>query len=308
MTERTENIVFAPIGWLMKASAWLPWRALYALATLLYVIIYKLIGYRVKIVRKNLAECFPTRDEAWLRDVERKFYRHFADYFVETLKMAHITDDEMRRRMVFRNTEIIDRAISGGQSIILYAAHYCNWEWLTSITLWFRPETIASGATLGQAYQPLENRWFDRYFLRLRERFNTQCFTKQRVLREMLSAERDGRHLVIGMISDQHPIAGHENFVRMFLNHPTAIITGPEAIARKLNTQAAYFDVRRVARGHYECTMVPIHTNCRDTAEHELTNRFADILEQRIIAEPPYWLWTHNRWKRPVEMPQEENG
>ena len=295
-----ENIVYAPLGWLFHCIAWMPWRVLYFISDILYFIVYKLIRYRLKIVRRNLRECFPERGEAELISIERKFYRHFTDYFVETIKMLHVSDDEMRRRMVFRNAEYVGEALASGQSVVLYAAHYCNWEWLTSITLWFGEDSFKSGAVMGQAYQPLENRWFDKFFLRLRERFNTRCIAKQMVLREMLTGKRTGRHLGIGFIADQHPLKGHEDYVRLFLNHPTAILTGPEAIARKLDCRAVYFDVRKVSRGHYECEMLPMSDHSSETAMHELTDRFADILESRISAEPAYWLWTHNRWKRAV--------
>lgn len=299
-----KNVIYAPIGWALKGLALMPWKVLYFHADIIYLIIYKIIKYRVKVVRQNLAECFPEKDEQWRHDVERQFYRHFADYFVETVKLLHISDDDMRRRLVFKNVEVIEDAIRSGQGIVLYAAHYANWEWITSVTLWFQDDTFDHGAIMGQVYQPLENEWFDRFFLNLRERFRTKCFTKQAILREMLTRRREGRQMAIGFISDQHPIVNHENYIRLFLNHPTAIITGPEAIARKLNTRAAYFDIRKLSRGHYECTLIPMSDNCADTEPHQLTDRFTDILEKRIKAEPAYWLWTHKRWKRPVSLPQ----
>ncbi len=306
MSEKVQNIVYAPLGWMLKGIARLPWRMLYWLADIIYFLAYKLIGYRVKVVRKNLSECFPERDETERRAIEKEFYRHFADYFVETIKMLHVSDDEMRQRMEFRGAEVIEEANAAGQSIVLYAAHYGNWEWVTSVTLWFTRQSMESGTVMGQVYQPLNNRWFDRFFLSLRERFNTKCFTQNQILREALAGRRVGRHIAIGFIVDQHPYAGHEHYVRMFLNHPSAIITGPEAIARKLDCRAAYFDVEKISRGHYRCTMVPMCEHGADTEPHQLTDRYIEILENRIQQAPAYWLWTHKRWKRPVIL--EDNG
>ena len=155
---------------------------------------------------------------------------------------------------------MIDEAFDNGQSIVLYASHYGNWEWITSVTLWFDSKR-QSGNVQGQVYHPLENGWWDSFFLKLRQRFGTKCIGWKSILREMISCERESRHLGIGFITDQHTLSNDEGHVLDFLNHPTAFITGAEAIGRKLHCQAAYFDVRKLKRGHYECTLVPLSTD-----------------------------------------------
>lgn len=284
----------------------MPWWVLYLHADLLYFVAYYVIGYRKKVVRQNLAECFPDKSAKERKVIEKEFYHHFTDYVAETLKLLHISDDDMRRRMVFHNAGIIEDAFNNGQSIVLYAAHYGNWEWVTSVTLWFN-SADHSDAVQGQVYQPLENEWFDRFFLRLRQRFNTVCISQRVILREMISREREGRHLGIGFIADQHPLSNDEGHVLDFLHHPTAFITGPEAIGRKLHCRAAFFDVRKLSRGHYECTLVPLSDDIAAEPYGSVTTRYARLLERRIEAEPAYWLWTHKRWKRPVTFPDGYN-
>lgn len=284
----------------------MPWWVIYLHADLLYFVAYYVIGYRKKVVRQNLAECFPDKSAKERKVIEKEFYHHFTDYVAETLKLLHISDDDMRRRMVFHNAGIIEDAFNNGQSIVLYAAHYGNWEWVTSVTLWFN-SAAHSDAVQGQVYQPLENEWFDRFFLRLRQRFNTVCISQRVILREMISREREGRHLGIGFIADQHPLSNDEGHVLDFLHHPTAFITGPEAIGRKLHCRAAFFDVRKLSRGHYECTLVPLSDDIAAEPYGSVTTRYARLLERRIEAEPAYWLWTHKRWKRPVTFPDGYN-
>lgn len=284
----------------------MPWWVIYLHADLLYFVAYYVIGYRKKVVRQNLAECFPDKSAKERKVIEKEFYHHFTDYVAETLKLLHISDDDMRRRMVFHNAGIIEDAFNNGQSIVLYAAHYGNWEWVTSVTLWFN-SAAHRDAVQGQVYQPLENEWFDSFFLRLRQRFNTVCISQRVILREMISREREGRHLGIGFIADQHPLSNDEGHVLDFLHHPTAFITGPEAIGRKLHCRAAFFDVRKLNRGHYECTLVPLSDDIAAEPYGSVTTRYARLLERRIKAEPAYWLWTHKRWKRPVTFPDGYN-
>ena len=291
------------MGWALHLLAMMPWWVLYLHADVIYLVVYRLLGYRRKVVRQNLAECFPEKSDEERKAIEREFYHHLADYFVETIKLLHISDEAMRRRMVFNGAEVIDEAFDNGQSIVLYASHYGNWEWITSVTLWFDSKR-QSGNVQGQVYHPLENEWWDSFFLKLRQRFGTKCIGWKSILREMISCEREGRHLGIGFITDQHPLSNDEGHVLDFLNHPTAFITGAEAIGRKLHCQAAYFDVRKLKRGHYECTLVPLSTDIAAEPRGSITTRYARLLEQRIINEPAYWLWTHKRWKRPVAFPQ----
>ena len=116
----------------------LPLRVHYIISDFIYLVVYHLVGYRVKLVRKNLADSFPEKSETELRRIERDFYRWFCDYLVETVKLLTISERELKRRMVFKGTEIVDEVVESGQSCAVYLGHYCNWEWITSLPLWVR--------------------------------------------------------------------------------------------------------------------------------------------------------------------------
>ena len=66
----------------------LPLRVHYIISDFIYLVVYHLVGYRVKLVRKNLADSFPEKSETELRRIERDFYRWFCDYLVETVKLV----------------------------------------------------------------------------------------------------------------------------------------------------------------------------------------------------------------------------
>jgi len=68
------------------------------------------------------------------------------------------------------------------------------------------------------------------------------------------------------------------------------------------NSVVIFADFRRVKRGHYECTFVPLVENPKQTAEHEITKAHVAYLNNAINAEPPYWLWSHRRWKFKPEV------
>lgn len=294
----SQKILYMPLSALLHGLAYLPFWVLYGLSDFCFILVYYVFRYRRKVVVQNINESFPDKSEKERNKIIRQFYRHFTDTFVETIKLLHVSDDEMRRRIEFRNIEAVDKSIEQGRSVVMYAAHYCNWEWLSSITLWSKHSTDT--VQFGQIYRPLKNAWFDKFFLDLRSRFNSYSYPKNSVFRELLSAKRNGKVTVTGFISDQHPNRNDEDDVIMFLNHYTAFITGGEVIAKKMDMDVLYFDVRKVKRGHYVCTIREISRSPKETAKYEITNSYASILENVINEQPAEWLWTHKRWKNKV--------
>lgn len=74
----------------------MPWWWIWLNADVFYFIAYHVFGYRRKVVRKNLVESFPEKSEAEIKQIEKRFYRHFTDYFFETVKMLHMSDADMK--------------------------------------------------------------------------------------------------------------------------------------------------------------------------------------------------------------------
>ena len=141
--------LFYAVLWLISL---LPMRIHYLFSDFLYLLVYYVVRYRVKLVRKNLADCFPEKSAEELRKTEKAFYHWFCDYIVETIKLISISKKELQRRMVFKGTEVVDEIVESGQSCAAYLGHYCNWEWITSLPLWVTPK-----AQCGQIYHVREN-------------------------------------------------------------------------------------------------------------------------------------------------------
>jgi len=251
------------------------------------------MGYRRKVVWKNLSASFPEKSEAELKEIERGFYHFLCDYFVETVKMMTISKKEIKKRMAFKGVEVLDEVVESGQSIAMYLGHYCNWEWITSMPLWVTPKVQC-----GQIYHPLENKFFDRLILRSRERLGALCISMQDTLREMVRYKREGQPVLIGYISDQAPNWSNIHHWVDFMNQDTPVLTGTERIAKKMNHAAFYMEVRRVKRGYYEAEFKLITREPQKLEDFKLTDMYFDMLEKSIRQAPEFWLWSHNRWKR----------
>ena len=288
----TYHIVYS-VCWLVSL---LPLWALYRVSDGLYYLLYHLVRYRRPLVRKNLTDSFPDKTEAEIIKIEKEFYSWLCDYFVETLKLFTVSKAEISRRMTFKGVDAVRRAVDNGQSCALYLGHYCNWEWVTSF-----PLTIGDKAICGQIYHVLENPSFDRLFLRLRERMGAVCIPMAETLRHIARYRHEGKPVIIGFIADQVPFWNNIHYWTDFLNHDTPVLTGTERIVHKAGFAAFYVDMRRTRRGYYSAEFIPLTYSPAELKEFELTEMYFRLLEKTILRQPPYWLWTHNRWKRTRE-------
>jgi KDO2-lipid IV(A) lauroyltransferase len=281
------------VWWLFSL---LPLRVHYVLSDLLYLILYRIAGYRVAVVRRNLSSSFPEETTDRLRDIERHFYHQLCDYFVETVKLMTMSRRQLRRRLVFHGIDTLDAIVREGQSCTIYLGHMFNWEYVTSLPLW-----LTSPVQCGQIYHALESPIFDRLFIRLRQRLGSVCIPMAETLRRLVNYKRKGIPVVIGFISDQVPFWNNIHHWCQFLHHDTPVLTGTERVSRSANHAILYLNMCRVRRGYYEAELQLITRQPQDMGEYEITDSYFSRLEQSIRRQPELWLWTHNRWKRTRE-------
>lgn len=274
--------------------AWLPLGALYLIADLIYFVAYYVVRYRRKVVRTNIHNSFPEKSEAEKIKIEKAYYLHFADLVVETIKLLHISDDEIRRRMHFSNPEVLYETCKK-KSVVVLLGHYGNWEWIPSIFIGVK------GIVMGELYRPMKNKHFDRFFLKLRGRFGTVNIPKNDVLRAVVNFNQQKQNFALGFIADQTPSRNNLHYWTNFLNQDTPFLNGAERIARKYKYAVVYFDIQKIKRGYYNCDIIMLTEDASHTAENELTEKYVNLFEQTIVRDPAYWLWSHKRWKHKRE-------
>jgi len=285
----------------MFLHALLPFRLLYVLSDILYFFVYKVVGYRLKVVRHNLKMSFPDKTEAERKTIEREFYHHFCDYFVETLKLLHISDEEMGKRMKFENVELVRDLMKDGNSAMMFLGHYCNWEWVTSLNMHFSASENGD-IDLGQIYKPLRNKAFDDLFLKMRSRFGSLGIPKNDTLRTIIKLRREMKQILIGFMADQTPSVRNIHYWTTFLNQDSPVFTGVERIAKQTGFAVVYLDIEKVKRGYYKATVKYITDDPKAEPENKITETYIRMMEKTILRNPAYWLWTHKRWKRTREQ------
>ena len=276
----------------------LPFSVLYALSDIAYLLIYKLIGYRRIVVRNNLTTSFPEKNIDEIKDIERKFYHWFCDYFFEAIKLLSISNRELNRRLHVLNPEVHELWFLQGRNNAAFLGHYCNWEWLSRVG-----KDMNQERRLCLIYDPLHSKPFDNLFLKIRTYPPTGVPTPKRdILRQLLEWKRQGIFSMSGYIADQAPKWQNIHLWIPFLNHPhSPVFTGAERIARKMNNVIYYAKMSRPKRGYYEMEYVLITDDPNSMSEGDITRRFFNLLEESIRNRPEFYLWTHNRWKRTKE-------
>lgn len=280
----------------MRLQALLPWPVVYGAARCLAWLAGRVVKYRREVIMRNLSSAFPSLPEKDIKRLTHQFYVFLADYFMETAKMSGMSKRAIMKRMKFKNFELINDILASGQDVVLMLGHYCNWEWVSSI-----PLHINTPAMAGQIYHPLSDKISDEAFLKLRGRFGAISIPMEQTLRTMLGWRREGKRQIVGFIADQAPRLRDTHLWVDFLNHDTGFYTGGEKIARKLNAAMVYLDMQRPKRGYYVGEMRLITRHPDSMPEMEPTRIYVQMLQESILRQPPYWLWSHKRWKHSHE-------
>ena len=294
MRNTINNILYHILFALWYAVAKLPAAFHYFNAWWLAMVLHHVVGYRRGVVRKQLTDSFPEKSEADIKRMEREFYRHFCDILVESVMFMGFSEKEIRRRMRFTNIEEPREACQRGRSIALFLGHQANWEWVSSMALWIKDVTKPA-----QLYHPLENPVMDRIVGYTRERFGSVNISVNESVRKMLKLKKEGTSIMVGFIADQTPMWNNIHHWTPFLNHPeTPVFTGAETLAKKLDMDVYYLDVRQVRRGYYEAEFILMTDAPRSLPDYAITDKYTQLLEQTILRQPALWLWSHKRWKR----------
>lgn len=288
-------IIIYPILWLVSI---LPFRLLYALSDVLWLFIYKIIGYRKSIVKENLRLVFPDKSEKEISIITGKFYHHLCDMMVEAIKSMTISEAELRKRYTFTNVELINNLEKKQRSIILMCGHYGSWEWIFILQKYVNHKGYA-------VYKRLANKYFDRLVKRIRARHQTYLITTKETFSVLNESKKRGELTINGFASDQSPKAHKAFHWNDFMGIKVPMYTGAEILAKKLDMAVVFFSVNRVKRGYYETTFTTITENPKEYKDYQITDIFFKLVEEQILKAPQYYLWTHKRWKHRDKVPKE---
>jgi KDO2-lipid IV(A) lauroyltransferase len=285
--------IFFGINWIVTL---LPLSVLYLFSNLTFLILYYFPSYRRNVVATNLKRSFPEKDRKELKSIERKFYKHLADMFIETLKLTHMSKAELMKRCTITNVDILNKLLEDKRDVIGVLGHYNNWEWLSILPQYTNYKTVS-------IYKPLQNRYFNKLINDNRSKFGMVLTPMSLIIREIINDRKNGINTLSAFISDQIPPKGDIKYWTTFLNQDTPVYLGAEKVASKYNMAIVFFHIQKVRRGYYNLNIELLFDHTAGLPDHFITETHVKRLEEVIREKPEYWIWSHRRWKhkKPVQ-------
>ena len=265
-----------------------PFWLLYIFADFFYFITFKVLKYRLDVVRDNLKKCFPEKSPEELKRIEKLSYKNLSQITVESLKAFTMSEKQIYARHKVINEDEIRNIYENHGGIIALPNHYGNWEWGALSCMQLQWPGIA-------LYKPLSNKYLNNYIKTNRSRLGTELVSIYETARCFVLNKDKKKNYV--MASDQSPSNLKKSHWINFLGRDTAFLHGPELYAKKYNYPAVFVDIQRVKRGYYELELTILADEPQKLKDGEITKRLAIKLEEVIRKKPENWLWSHKRWK-----------
>ncbi len=287
-------ILIYPILWIISI---LPFPVFYLLSDFVYFLTYNIIGYRKKVVRDNIKLALPHLSDKERLTIEKKFYSHMCDMFLEMIKTMSISQKEMEKRFVFTNMEVYYDLEKKNKSIALMCAHYASYEWVISMNYHIHCKGFG-------IYKKLSNPYFDKLVKRIRSKFKAELITTKQTIPTIAENHKNNVLGIYGFASDQSPKANAAYHWAPFMGHIVPVHTGAEILAKRFDMNVIFLKTKKIKRGYYEASFEILSEDVKSVPNYEITDQFLKLVEEQILETPEYYLWTHKRWKHKKENAQ----
>ncbi len=288
----------------VKLVGKMPLKVHYFFADIIAWLAGKVVRYRSDVVMINLSRSFPEKKYRELMKIKDDFYRHFAEIFVEAIWFGASDYKRLHESgiVTITNPEVLNEYIAGADNTTVLFSHCGNWEVLGG----FLGYRTANGTAMEMeeeqikvVYKELHSAFSNEFFLHNRvtplEKVGTACEIESSNILRFAIKHRKEKNVYI-YIADQYPYrAAHD--IGQFLNQSTKCMLGAAGVACKLEHSVIYLKMKRVDRGRYDMTLIPICMNASEHSPEEITRKYFDLLEEEIRETPANWLWSHKRWK-----------
>ena len=296
------NIIRGTIVLLSK----LPLKFHYFFGDIISWIALNVLRYRYDIVMINLSRSFPDKKYQEIRAIAKKFYRHLGEIFAEAIWFGGSSYKRLYESgiVTVMNPDEYNEMFLNTPSMTVLSTHCGNWELMGGF-LGYRTATgekiVMTEEHIQVVYKKLSNPVSDEVFRRNRvaplEVVGTNCeLESSNVLRQALKNRNEKRVYIYP--TDQAPYWKAGKYpIGEFMHQQTNAMLGSVGVACKLSHSVMYMKMKRVERGRYEMTLLPI---CRDASlmtPEDIMRKYYDLLEEEINETPYNWLWSHKRWK-----------
>ncbi len=265
----------------------LPFWLIYLLSDGISFLLYYIIRYRREVVKNNLLTAFPEKTEQERKKIERDFYTHFTDNWLEFIKLISISKNELNKRFT-GNYELINELCEQGHNVQVHLGHYFNWEYAN----------VMYGMNVSfpflVVYKPISNTIINRIFHKVRTRFGSQLIASSNYRQEFFPFAKNRFALVL--VADQSEFPERAYWTPFFGKMAT-FVQGPERSAKLNNAAITMAQFKRVKRGYYQSELVLLTKDPKSLPKGDITRRMISFIEDCVREQPANYLWSHRKWK-----------
>lgn len=279
--------LFYPVIWFISK---LPFALAYKLSDFVYVILYYIVGYRKEVANKNLRIAFPNISNKEVKRLTKASTRHFCDSFIEVIKSMGMSKEEMRKRFVCENVELVNKYADSNRPVICLFGHQASYEWTMVLTDQMIYPIYA-------VYKPPRDKRFDALIRKIRMKFGAYMVAMKDASETMRSTMQQQKNAIFALVADQSPRAGSAQYFTKFFDQTSAVFKGGERFGKEFNALVVYMEVTKIKRGYYTSRYIIITPEGAKTEDWQITDTFYELLEAQIRRQPEYYMWSHKRWK-----------
>ena len=245
---------------------------------------------RREIVYENLKKAFEDKyDEEELKNMTKEVYYNTGLILVEFILLKKLNKDNLKDYIDVNGEENLKEAYEKDNGVIIYGAHFGNWELMGSaISL--------LGYPLNAIAQEQENSYFNKKVNEIRREKGVKIIPKGISVRKVYEALKKGECVFI--LGDQD--ARSRGWKMNFFGRPSS--TYPGAVQLASRTGAIIVPTFLIRKGwrKYELKFYPPKEVKEDAKQEEKKQILQDLvgLTEEIIRDyPTQWFWLHRRWK-----------
>ena len=267
----------------------IPDRLRYLIGITLGNLVFYGIKKRREIGINNLKMAFPELSDQAPRELTKKSCHHLGLNLVEFTMLSHAKKEDLLNNIQIENKDILDQVLAGGQGIIIYTAHFGNWE-LLGVDL------ALQGYSLHVLAQAQNNPYFNDRINQIRELAGMRLIPLGMSVRGAFKVLKNREILCIA--GDQN--AGTKGWSVNFFGRTTP--TYPGAVQLAVRTGAVIVPAYIIREG-WRCHRIKIYQpyaikkSATEKEQHQLLQELTSLSEEVIREYPEQWLWLHRRWK-----------
>ncbi|MDY0194470.1 MAG: lysophospholipid acyltransferase family protein [Sulfurovaceae bacterium] len=290
-----ENIEYFAVKFLLWCASWMPKSWIYSTIKAIAIVLYFILPKRRRLVYNNLKNVFPQLSKNELERFSKKVYDNLSQSVAEILLMFVDRFDIDKAIINFDEAiEKINEISSHKRGVMLFTAHFSNWELLAHFISKHGLPFLVIG-------REGTNKIIDKNItIPFRSKYGNRAAYKKKAMIAMAKALKNRE--TIGMLIDQKTGGTHSAKIEFFGQKASTTLS-MSALKLKFDPLIIPTYVVREKRGCYRMYIDKPLEYTADEIEDEkekmkaMTLRYNQALETMILRAPEQWFWMHNRWK-----------